>query len=184
VPPSYREAMNEAERSGVRALIDGWHHVPAVLRDRHLTVVASNALARALSPSFAEGTNLARFTFLDAASYEDERCWTETAEQVAAMLRDSLDQHEEDGPFRRLVGELSAKSARFSRAWASEDRPEPTGAATFVGTAAGDLRLQYRHLWVDEAHDDVLVVWHGDDPEAVGRLEALADLAEPPHQRT
>jgi MmyB-like transcription regulator ligand binding domain len=183
VPPPYREGMTEVERTGVRALIAGWRSVPALLRDRHLTVVAANPLARALSPSFAEGMNLARSTFLDAASYAEEHCWSDAAGQVAALLRDSLDQHEEDAPFRSLVGELSAKSSDFSRVWATETRPTRTGTATFIDTAAGDITLRYRDLMIDETHDDVLMVWHGEGPEATGRLERLAALTDPARYR-
>jgi hypothetical protein len=95
-------------RSETRDLVQSWSHTPAVLVDRHLNVLVSNPLARALSDSFIETTNLAQFTFLHPDVVRDAACWDDTAVQVAALLRDSLDQHDEDRAFLSIVGELAA----------------------------------------------------------------------------
>jgi len=157
-------------------MIDDWATVPAVLRDRHLTVIASNPLARALSPSYTAGVNLARFTFLDAAVFSDLPCWPEVSGQVAAMLRDSLEQHEEDARFRDIVGELSAKSTDFSEMWAHDARPTDTGTANYRHDAVGEFTLSYRQLWVAEDHDDVLMVWRPTDSASRTALSILGAI--------
>ena len=164
------------QRADIRAMIEDWHTVPAVLRDRHLTVVASNALARALSPGYVEGVNIARFTFLDAASFSDQPCWPEITGQVGAMLRDSLEQHEEDARFRDIVGELSTKSDAFSEAWAEDARPTDTGTANYFHDAVGEFTLGYRQLWVAEDHDDVLMVWSPTDARSRSALFRLGAI--------
>ena len=163
-------------RDWLAAAIAGWSGVPALIRDRHLTVIAANPLARALSPSFEPGVNLARFTFLDAARFDRDGSHEEFRTQVAAMLRDSLDQHEEDAPFRGLVGELSARSLPFAEAWATEVRARRSGSATFDHTAVGSITLGYRELWIDGTYDDVLMLWRCEDSESRHKLGELARL--------
>lgn len=172
----------DRDREWLVAAIDAWSNVPALIRDRHLTVVAANPLAQALSRCFRPGVNLARCAFLDAVEFDSEDSQDEVRTQVAAVLRDSLDQHEEDAPFRELVGELSARSAAFSRAWATEVQPRRSGSATFEDTALGPLTLAFREVWIDRAHDDVLMLWRGEDPTAVGRLRELARSVPVPVQ--
>lgn len=161
-------------RDWFRSAIDTWEGVPALLRDRHLTVIAANPLARALSPSFVPGVNLARFTFIDAESFVGRGSHEQIQSQVTAMLRDSLDQHDEDAPFRGLVGELSARSPAFAAEWAKEVRSRRSGVATFFARPVGTITLGYRELWIDETHDDVLMVWRGEDLESAGKLDELA----------
>jgi len=183
--PPYREGMRGAaasvpQRADIQSMIDDWATVPAVLRDRHLTVIASNPLARALSPSYLPGVNIARFTFLDAAVFSDQPCWPEVTGQVAAMLRDSLEQHEEDAGFRDIVGELSAKSYDFSEMWALDVRPTDTGTANYSHEVVGDFTLGYRQLWVAEDHDDVLMVWRPTDAASRRALTALSEIVGTP----
>jgi hypothetical protein len=169
-------AASVPQRDDIRSMIGDWTGVPAVLRDRHLTVVASNALARALSPGYAEGVNIARFTFLESAAFSDDPCWSEVTGQVGAMLRDSLEQHEEDARFRDIVGELSAKSYAFSEVWAHNSRASDTGRANYVHSAVGAFTLGYRQLWVAEDHDDVLMVWRPVDAESRTALARLSEI--------
>jgi hypothetical protein len=167
---------SEGRPDQVRAVMERLRAVPALVRDRHLTVIASNPLAKALSPSFEEGVNLARFTFIDAAVESGEPCWVEATHAVAAMLRESLDAHDEDAPFRGLVGELSAKSARFSEAWADDSQSEHAGTATFVHDVLGAMTLGYREHWLDDSRDAAVIVWRGETDEAAERLSRLSEL--------
>jgi hypothetical protein len=166
----------EDGRDRVLEVMERLRGVPAVVRDRHLTVIASTPLAKALSPSFEEGVNLARFTFIDAAVLSDEPCWTEASRTVAAMLRESLDDHDEDAPFRGLVGELSAKSERFSEEWADDSRREHAGSATFVHEVIGAMTLGFREHWLDDSRETAVIVWSGDTEEAAERLSRLSEL--------
>jgi hypothetical protein len=179
------ENMNDYElslavhRSETRVLISSWRLTPAVLVDRHLKVLFSNSLARALSSSFTDGTNLARFTFLHPDVSRTEDCWEDTAAQVAAMLRDSLDRHKQDRAFVKIVGELSAKSHDFSGAWAHEDVARKSGVANFFGTAAGDIPLMYHLTRVQKDVDDTLIVFAPVDDSSTVALNRLASTLDP-----
>jgi hypothetical protein len=172
------EAHADPARRRLKDRVESVGGVPALVRDRHLTVIASNPLARALSPGFTEGVNLARFTFIDSAGYEGAECWGAATAEVAAMLRASLDQHADDTPFRTVVGELSATSAPFSEQWAAEAAPSRRGVARFLDTMVGDLTLVYSEEWIDDAQDEALLVLRPADSEAEGRLEELAVLVD------
>lgn len=166
--------MNEAE--DVRAACERvrWSlTVPALVRDRQLTVVASNRLAQALSPAFQEGVNLARFTFLDSVEYEDDVEWAEQAAEVAAMLRVAVDTEKQDPQFRRLVGELSARSAKFARTWATSRLPRTEGLQSYP-TAVGSITVRYREDWVDSSRDHATLTFSPVDAAAAQQLRALS----------
>ena len=161
----------------LRDLLDSWTLTPAFVRDRHLTVIGSNPLARSVSPSFEPGVNLARFTFLDrSVAHDNPDDWREIAREVAAMLRDSLEQHEADARFQRIVGELAATSAVFADAWADDGhRMRQAAAFTFQNERVGPMRLAYQQLRIPEDYESMLVVW---TPVGEPSRERLARLAE------
>lgn len=173
------EVSLASSRSETRGLIESWSHTPAVLIDRHLEVLSSNSLARALSESFYEGTNLARFAFLDENVTRTRDCWDETAAQLAAMLRDSLDQHESDGEFLSIVGELSTTSWDFSDAWADGRRADAAGVATFLGTVAGEISLGYHLTRLPDNFDDTLLLFGPIDERSTAAIEVLATALAP-----
>ena len=163
-------------RDEMRDLLDSWRAVPAFLCDRHFTVMASNAAARAVSPAFVEGTNLARFTFLEPDVDRGHAMWPEASSQVAALLRESLDEHEADSSFHTIVGELSAHSRDFSVAWADDARAAKTrGVIPFDETPVGRIVLGYQLLTVPGQDRDVLFVWHPVDDRSRHRLRTLLD---------
>jgi len=164
-------------RAEIREFLDSWQTFPAFLRDRYLTVVASNELARLLSPSFEVGVNLARFTFLDPTVEHRSPEWADVAEAVAAELRDSVDQHDQDGTFSDIVGELSAKSRTFATTWAEETPAKVAGLAWFDNDLAGPMTLAYQQLRVPENYDDVLVVWRPTDEASQLAMSRLIDAA-------
>lgn len=161
-------------RAEMRELLASWPAIPAFLCDRHFTVVASTAAAGALSPAFEEGTNLARFTFLEPNVDREHEMWNEASGQVAALLRESLDEHDSDSDFGRIVGELSARSRDFSVAWADDARPARSrGVIPFDETPVGRVVVAYDVLRVPGDDQDVLFVWHPADEVSRIRLEQL-----------
>lgn len=155
--------------------------VPAILYDRRLRVLDATPLAQALSPAFAPGVNLARFAFLSPERNADHPRWREMSAVVAGLLRDSLDQHDEDRPSQRIVGELSAKSREFSEIWAAAGSGSRTsGYIEFEGTAVGTVRTNYSVLNVPGYEDDALMVFVPVDEDArtaVARLSSTAGRA-------
>jgi transcriptional regulator with XRE-family HTH domain len=55
----------ERAPTSIEHLIASWRETPAFVQDRHLDILAANALASALSPVFSPGVNLVRAVFLD-----------------------------------------------------------------------------------------------------------------------
>ena len=179
--------------AGVRELVVSLGCLPAVVTDRHLTVVTSNPLAQALTGAFRPGVNIARYAFLgpsgddddDDADEDEDRADTDRTErdgtdayrpdtagraaetgrldtiaQVAAMLRDSLEQHEEDDGFRRLVGELSSQSILFARTWAHDHRrPARTGEVRFAPASVGPLSMAFQELLIPDDFALRLLLW-------------------------
>ena len=157
-------------------LIETWTNVPAFVRDEHLTVVAANPLARALSESFMPGINLAKFAFTDPTPEATAVDWTEMSGQVIAALRDEAQRHSEDGETRRIIGELASKNSHFADVWAADRRAIPQSAALdFEHPRVGLLRMWYQYLSISENSRLVLVIWH---PANASSAEALARLAE------
>jgi hypothetical protein len=147
------DAASRDHRRQVDELLDALGRVPAFARDRHLFVVASNRAARALSPAFRPGANLATFVFLgdvgDCALAEGLQV------EVVALLCDSLAQHDDDRRFRALVGELEAKSATFATLWAAQQGPPAHhGAITESRTRA----LRFHEVRVVNDYELTVVV--------------------------
>lgn len=158
----------------VRGALDAWSDVPAFLVDRHLNVVASNVLARAVSPSFDEGVNLAVYTFIDSAEAQcNTSGWVTSAQQVTALLRESLDEHEPDDSYYRIVGELSTKSSAFADEWAVETKSSSSGWVWFPHEVVGPMTLKYVNRRIGNA--GLLFVWHPCDEQSRAALSQLAD---------
>jgi hypothetical protein len=156
-------------------LIGSLRSSPALIYDKHLTVVAANELARAIGPGFAVGSNLALHTF--RASQRDENDlpdWDTKHDQIAAILRGSLRDHSEDGEFLDIVGELAATSPEFASSWASDPAMMPTGTFTFVHGTLGKFDLTYHRLSLGN-DGDTLVVWRPGDAAGASVLQKLLD---------
>lgn len=152
---------------------------PVVVFDRHLDVVAANRLAGALSASLTVGTNLARFTFLNPWVEDSVDGWEAEAHRTAAMLRDSLDEHDADDRFQELLGELMARSTTFATEWAGGAvRPARRGESTFENPLVGRIDLRWEQLRRLEDPEHVLVVWTAADDESAARLTTLRGLLD------
>jgi hypothetical protein len=161
-------------RAEVQELLASWTSIPAFLCDRHFTVVAANDTAQALSPGFGPGMNLARFAFLEPDVDREHAMWHEASGQVAALLRESLDEHDADAGFRKIVGELSVHSRDFSVAWADDTRrAKSRGVIPFDDTPVGRITLGYEVYTVPGSDDDVLFIWRPVDDESRDRLREL-----------
>jgi transcriptional regulator with XRE-family HTH domain len=153
--------------------------LPAFVQDEHLDVLASNAMARALSPALCPGSNRLLSVFLDP----DERAlftdWELVTEHLVASFRASVAAEAHDRRTTELVDELSARCPRFAVLWAGHavvslvDRP-PVG---FTHPVAGELTLTRDNLAVDGPTELRLMIYHAepgsDSAAALGRLKDL-----------
>jgi hypothetical protein len=128
-------------------VLESLHEVPALIRTRHLDVLASNELAQRLSAGFQPGVNMARFTFFNPEVATSTDNWGKIARMSAGCLRTSLHTHHEDADFRMLIGELAAFSDDFSQAWARQESDDTGGGYFSLEHAiVGHLSMAYQQL--------------------------------------
>ena len=190
-----RVAAKDPVTPGVRVLLDALDHLPAVVFNGRLDLLAANALGRALyAPVFDPGGrgNSARFLFLDEPRARDLFPeWDRLAGDTVAILRIEAGRHPDDPELVELIGQLSTRSTAFRTRWAGGDvRAHRGGTKTFRHPLIGEVALPYENLHVDAVAGQVLTVftprpgtpeadairllasWNADDERAVPALSA------------
>ncbi|MCU1525190.1 MAG: transcriptional regulator [Microbacteriaceae bacterium] len=160
-------------------LVSSWTDQAVVVHGRHMKVLASNALAVALSPIYRVGVNALHAAFLDPAVREFNRDWEAMTERTVAGLRATVGSEVNDPQLAQLVGELTLRSERFRQLWAQRElRPKGSGVSLLQHPEVGALDLHYEKFVVDGAAGQVLVVFHAEPgtPSEAG-FQRLAHLA-------
>jgi transcriptional regulator with XRE-family HTH domain len=124
---------------------------PAFVRNGRMDLLAANRLARAFySPvydSCHQPPNIARFQFLDPASYQFHPDWDSFADICVAILRTEAGRNPHDKELHDLIGELCTRSDEFRTRWGAHDvRHHGTGSKTFHHPVVGDLTIAYEGL--------------------------------------
>lgn len=186
--PSRRKATEPSASPELRRLIDSWPATPAMVTGCLSTILASNPVARLLSPQMRPGTNLLRSYFLDPATRSAEARWLEGTEEIVATFRAAVGALIDDDPaVTALVEELSAGSERFRELWTRHDiRARARGTALFDHPRVGALELHYERMAVLGEPGPVpgtpgqyLVLFQAEPGSAsAARLASLAELAE------
>lgn len=146
--------------------------VPAFVEGRAYDVLASNDLARALSPRLTPGENRLRSLLLDPAERDFHTDWERQVRGFVAAFRGSVRGQEDDPRIRELVGELSLASARFRELWARHDVRELVGGtASIHHPVVGGLALHRDKLPVDAV---TLVIYYAADEASAEKLALLA----------
>ena len=153
-------AAPETVHEGVVLLLDAMA-LPAFVVGRFLDVLASNSLARALTPTFSPGVNTLRSAFLDPAGLDLYVDRADVAEDSVAGLRALAGADMQQPSIVELVGDLEAGSDTFRALWARQDvRAKVGGARRMVHPVVGELELMFEKLAVTGAEDQLLVVYH------------------------
>lgn len=170
-----RRARRQPPPPGALKLLDSLVQ-PAFIEDRYFDILASNSLARALSPGLAPGGNQMRDLFLNPAEQALHPDWPDVAECFVANLRQTVGNDFDDPRFVELIGELSLASPRFRRLWARHEvRGQSGGPLRIDHPQAGEMTLNRERLGINGADGLMLVVYH---PDAGSRdAEKLALLA-------
>jgi len=178
-----RPADDEIVRPEVQDLLDSWTATPAFIHGRRLDVLASNALARALTPLSEPGTNLLRSWFLDL---EDRNRYPDVEfvlTLAVAYFRANAGSDLDDPRVKSLVDELSQKSEEFRQIWSRHDvRAALSGdGPNYIHPTAGVLRLRYQTFPLGGTEDQTLYVVSAApgsrDEQALARLAtSAADL--------
>jgi transcriptional regulator with XRE-family HTH domain len=181
-----RAGQLEHAPPSIEQLIVAWPGTPAFVQNRHMDILAVNALASALSPVFSPGVNLVRATFLDPEVRRLLSSDRDSAEaRAVARLRALAGPDVKDPRLVELVGELSVRSDRFRRLWARHDvEVAAFPARTFNHPLVGSLELKAEWLAITGTEGQLLVVYHavpGSPSEQA--LTCLAGLAAAGNRR-
>lgn len=154
--------------------------LPALVEGRYFDVLASNDLAKALSPRLSPGSNRLRAIFLDDAERELYPDWDQATVQLVAAFRGSVGTDTKDPGFVQLVGELSLESETFRRLWARHDVHSRHGASVRMRhPEVGDLTLQREKLEIGGTDGQLLVIYHAaPGSETAGLLGLLGSVSE------
>ena len=154
---------------------------PAFIEDRYFDIVASNALARLLSPGLAVGRNQLRDMFLDPAEQAFHPDWEALTECFISSLRQAVGTDIGDARFIELTGELSLASPRFRRLWARHEIRGQSGTRIRVDhPQVGEIVFNRERLHIDGADGLMLVVYHVDSGSTdADKLAMLASAALP-----
>jgi len=156
-----RPGHADAERipHGVDTLVDQFG-VPAVVVGRYLDCLASNALARALSPNFAPGRNLLRQMFLDPSERHLHVDWDDATAGVVGGLR-QVAGTEADPRLEAIVDELRAQSQRFAMLWDRADIGyRPAGTSHMRHPRVGELHLIRNRFLIPDSGGLHLQIYH------------------------
>jgi transcriptional regulator with XRE-family HTH domain len=175
-----RTVRKETVPPGALALLDALVQ-PAFIEGRYFDVLASNPLARALSPGLAVGRNQLRDLFLDPTEQAHYPEWQDITECFVSNLRQAVGSDVDDARFIELTGELSLASPQFRRLWARHEIRGQTETLMRVDhPQVGRLTLQRERLAINGADGLMLVVYYPAAGSAdVDRLALLASMTAP-----
>jgi transcriptional regulator with XRE-family HTH domain len=174
-----RRPRKETPPPGALKLMDSLVQ-PAFIEDRYFDILASNSLARALSPGLAAGGNQLRDLFLDPAEQALHPEWENVTECFIANLRQAVGNDVDDPRFIELTGELSLASPRFRQLWARHEVRGQRGTPIRLNhPQIGELTLNRERLSIGGTDALMLIVYHPDagssDADKLALL-ASADL--------
>jgi transcriptional regulator with XRE-family HTH domain len=165
--PTSRRAAGPQVRPGVQRLLETITDGPAFVRNGRLDVLAINDLGRALyAPVFANPANrdnLARFRFLDPASYEFYPAGDDSASVTANLLRTEAGRDPYNADLTELIGELCTRSEEFRTLWATHDvRLHHTGVKYIHHPVVGDLALAFEAMPLPADPGLTLTAYHAE----------------------
>lgn len=184
-PRDARPLLAGEERVGpeLQELLDSWTTTPTLVHGRRLDVLASNSVARVLSPLSEPGRNMLRSVFLAddvRAGYEDLNTVLHT---TVAYFRAAAGGDLGEPWFAGLVAELASSSAEFRRLWAQHDvQVSLDGAIGYRHPIVGSMRLRYQTAAIGTSGQTLFMV-HADpgtaDADSLALLARLAGGNEP-----
>ncbi len=160
---------------GVQWLIDSWPLTAAVVHSRHIDVLAANALALALSPTFRVGVNslLSLLTDPDERALHDD--WDGLSARSVALLRSMSGPRSADPRMRALVAELAERSSRFRELWDRNDVVQVAdGTHVLRHPEVGPLTLRFLRLPLTGTDGQTIFLYHAEP--GTPTADALATL--------
>jgi transcriptional regulator with XRE-family HTH domain len=157
-------AVKDTVSTGIRVLLDSVEHLPALVFNTRLDVLAANDLGRALYATMFDighPVNTARFMFLEEhAARQLFPEWERLAHDTVAILRVEAGRRPDDPALVALIGQLSTRSQAFRTRWAANDvKAHRAGSKVFRYPLIGEVDLPFENLAVDASGDQVLTVF-------------------------
>jgi len=170
--PAY--AGTEHVSNDILSLLDQLS-VPAFVAGRCLDCLASNPLARALSPNFAPGRNLLRQLFLDPAERRLHVDWDAATAGVVGGLRQIAGGEAIDPRLDAIVDELCVRSQRFQMLWFRADVGyRPAGTSHLRHPRVGELHLRRNRFPIPDSEGQHLQIYHpSPNTDTAGKLALL-----------
>lgn len=160
---------------GVSQLLDAWVDTPAYVRGRTFDVLASNALALALTPMYTPRRNLIRSTFLDPDVRVLFPEWPAIADSAVGGLRAAAGT-DRGGRIEALVAELADSSEEFRIRWARHDvHPTRDETKVYNHPVLGRLTLRRHVLPVASSGGQTIIAYQAEPGSR--ELDGLRALA-------
>ncbi len=175
-----RRPRKESVPAGALKLMDSLNQ-PAFIEGRYFDILASNGLARVLTPGLVPGGNQLRDFFLNPAVQAFYPEWENVTECFVASLRQAVGNDIDDPRFIEITGELSLASERFRQLWARHEVRGQSGTLMRIAhPQVGELILNRERLRIEGTEGQMLVVYHPDSgSDAAEKLALLAAIALP-----
>ncbi|MGW6307447.1 helix-turn-helix domain-containing protein [Streptomyces niveus] len=176
-PQAVKEAGMEADRLDAVHQLLGSMTVPALLVNRWLDIVDSNALGDLLHEGLEPRDNYARLVFLAPGAQEFFTDWPELARCVVAALRAQAGSEAGSARLAQLLPELLAHSEVFKAAWGEHHLYEKAiDHKQFQHPRAGSLALDQHVLELPGSEGHRIWAFHPADDATSKALLRLTTL--------
>lgn len=182
-PPRRRSPKTWTPHPSLQWVLDAITAGPAFVRNGRMDILAANPLGRAFYADCytmpGSPPNLARFTFLDDRATEFYPDWDELAAITVSILHTEAGRDPHDKALHDLIGELTTRSAEFSRLWSAQNvRHHGAGFKRFRHSVVGELTLAYEGLEMEAEPGLTLTIYTAEPGTASAeRIQLLASWA-------
>jgi transcriptional regulator with XRE-family HTH domain len=136
--------VDDVVSDATRWLIESWTSTAAVVHNRYIDVLASNRLARAISPNFTEGVNSVVALLGDPGERALHGEWEGLVARSVALLRRMADSGEDDPRLAALVARCEECGPLFRALWHRQDvHLSGNGVHVLHHPIVGDLSLRF-----------------------------------------
>ena len=158
-----RRSPESAARE-LQTLLDQWTTTPAWVSDRCADVIAANALATELNPSYKPGCNSLRDQLLqETAKREIFINYDECIADAVASLRARAGAHLHDPRISSYIDQLTRESPLFARLWARQEvRFHAAGYKRLHHPAVGRLDFRSESMTVNDTDGYIMTLYYAE----------------------